>query len=524
MTEQLLPYQLDHVERLVYSLTSYNRVLDLSNTGTGKTYTSVATCKIFGWKPFIICPKSVITPWLKVLTLMKCDFVGITNYESFQNCKYYDNEGNKVKAKFLKIEKVIEDNQEEENNSDSSKEKSDEDKIKPEKPKPKYIYKWIENEIPNNVLFIFDEVHRCKNIGTNNGRILEDLAKLKQQKILLLSATVVDKPKYFILTGFVLGLYSKYEEGRHWIKKVGINYENPMQGVNKKIFPEYASRMKINQIKNVFPDNHITAECVEMDNAVEIQKQYEIIKQVAEELKNKEEGSKALAKLMYARQKIEILKIPCLIDLTKQHIKENKSVVIFVNFTETLKSLAEKLNTKCLIYGEQTMEERDINIASFNADKDRICICNIRSGGCGISLNDLNGNFPRVSLISPTWSAQDLVQCLGRIYRAKTKTKVIQRIIFCNKTVEVQVRNNVADKIYNIGLLNDGDMSSYKINGLVSQDVENNNKQEEDDNSFENMFNRLNKLYEKRDILTKEMELVKKEIETTEQIIQSQLF
>lgn len=30
MTEQLLPYQLDHVERLVYSLTSYNRVLDLS--------------------------------------------------------------------------------------------------------------------------------------------------------------------------------------------------------------------------------------------------------------------------------------------------------------------------------------------------------------------------------------------------------------------------------------------------------------------------------------------------------------
>lgn len=226
---------------------------------------------------------------------------------------------------------------------------------------------------------------------------------------------------------------------------------------------------------------------------------------------------------MYARQEIEILKIPTFIDLAKEHLKENKSVVIFVNFTETLKSLAEKLNTKCLIYGEQTMEERDINIASFNADKEHICICNIRSGGTGISLNDLHGNFPRVSLISPTWSAQDLVQCLGRIYRAKTKTKVMQRIIFCKGTVEEQVRKNVAEKINNIGLLNDGDMSSFKINGLVSQDVENNNI-EQSNNSFENMFNKLNKLYEKRDLLIKEMELVKKEIELTEQIIQSQLF
>ena len=67
MTDKLLNYQVEHVERLAYSLTSYNRVLDASDTGTGKTYTSVAVCKIFGWKPFIICPKSVITSWLKVL-------------------------------------------------------------------------------------------------------------------------------------------------------------------------------------------------------------------------------------------------------------------------------------------------------------------------------------------------------------------------------------------------------------------------------------------------------------------------
>jgi superfamily II DNA or RNA helicase len=514
MTDKLLDYQLDHVEQLVYSLTSYNRALDASDTGTGKTYSSIAVCKIFGWKPLIICPKSVISSWLKVLEFMKCDFYGVSNYESIQNCKYLNSDGSKVKAKFLVREEIKRDDPLELDENDSSDDNKSE--------KIKYEYKWIESELPQDIIVIFDEAHRCKNIGTNNGKILVNLAELRHVKIILLSATVVDKPKYFVLTGYVLGLYEKYNQGRHWIKTVGKNFDNPMQGVHKKIYPEYASRMKISNLKNVFPDNYITAECLEMDNAIEIQAQYEIIKQVVEDLKKKENSALALAKLIYARQRIEMLKIPSFVKLTEAHIKEGKSVAIFVNFTETLKSLSEKLNTKCLIYGEQSLEERDINIENFNNDKIRIIICNIKCGATGISLHDTIGNHPRVSIISPTWSAQDMVQALGRIYRAKTKTKVIQRIIFCKGTVEDGVCENIKEKIGNIAMLNDGDMGSYQIKGLIEGD-EKSLIEEVEVNNFEDQFIKLTKLYEKREMLNKEMELVKKEIEITEQLIQSQL-
>ena len=515
MTDKLLNHQIDHVEKIVYSLTSYNRALDNSDAGTGKTYSSTAVCKIFGWKPFIICPKSVITAWIKVLEFMKCDFYGITNYESIQNCKYYDKNGNKVKAKFLVREEIKQDDpmeldEDEENDNDNESEKI------------KYSYKWINEEIPQDIIFIFDEVHRSKNISTNNGKIIANLAELRHIKILMLSATVVDKPKYFILTGYILGLYEKYSQGRHWIKTVGKNYPNVMTGVNKKI-TEYTSRMKISNLGDVFPDNFVAAECLEMDTAIEIQAQYEIIKQAAEDLKKKENSAVALAKLIYARQRIEMLKIPSFIKLTEEHIKENKSVVLFVNFTDTLKTLSEKLNTKCLIYGEQTLEERDANINAFNKDKVRICICNTKSGGCGISLNDTIGDHPRVSIISPTWSAQDLVQVLGRIYRAKTKTKVRQRIIFCKGTVEDGVCENVKEKIGNIAMLNDGDMGSYQIKGLIEGNEQSLVKEDDNTDNFQNMFVKLTKLYEKRDMLTKEMDLIKNEIETTEQIIQSQL-
>jgi hypothetical protein len=179
-----------------------------------------------------------------------------------------------------------------------------------------------------------------------------------------------------------------------------------MEGVHKKIYPDYASRMKISQVKNDFPDCKIIAESRPMDNVVQIQAAWDEIKQATDELKKQELASSPLPKIIYARQRIELLKVPEFIKLTQEEVAKGNSVVLFVNFTETLLTLSEKLNTKCLIYGEQKIDDRDKNIEDFQTDQERICICNIKVGNCGISLNDQYGNFPRVSIISPTWSLQ----------------------------------------------------------------------------------------------------------------------
>ena len=86
------------------------------------------------------------------------------------------------------------------------------------------------------------------------------------------------------------------------------------------------------------------------------------------------------------------------------------------------------------------------------------------SGGCGISLHDTFGKFPRVSIISPTWSAQDLIQVLGRIHRAMGKSDCEQHIIFCKGTIEESVGNVIKQKISNIRLFNDGEKKLKKDN------------------------------------------------------------
>lgn len=533
--DKLLEYQKAHVESIINSLVVYNRALDASDTGTGKTFTSICACKIIGWKPFIICPKSVIASWLKVLEFFKCDYYGITNYELMQNCTYYNSSGEKKKISFLTREEIIKDPETDplglDSSSDSDNSKSDE--------KVKFEYKWKKEQMPENIIFIFDEAHKCKNSKTNNGQIIHNLAIHKDIKILLLSATVVDKPKYFILTGFILGLYDNVRKGRGWLKKLSNKsnqMDNPskndnlsiLEGVHKKIYPEYASRMKVSDVKNNFPDCKIIAESRPMDNAVEIQAAWDEIKQATEELKKQEMKANPLTRIIYARQRIELLKVPEFIKLTQEEIAKGNSLVLFVNFTETLLTLSEKLNTKCLIYGEQKIDDRDKNIQDFQNDIHRICICNIKCGGTGISLNDIHGNFPRVSIISPTWSAQDLIQVLGRIYRAKTKSKVLQRIIFCKDTIEDSVCGMVKNKVANIAFINDGSMDSYKIDGLTDDilnptpiDKIDNNLTKITENKFSEIFNKVSNLYERKLILQKELEILNKEIKDNEGLLNS---
>ncbi len=557
--DKLLEFQKSHVENLVGSLMLNSRVLDASDTGTGKTFCILAACKIADLVPFVITPKSVIANWYKVSEYMGCELYGISNYELVQNCKYFNSSKKKVTANFVKVQELVVENSGSESDSDSDSDtntmfkfkkshkrkskhidfqkrfreralanamrgnKLDEDMIRSDsdqedesKKKIKYDYIWDESKLPGNILFIFDEAHKCKNHKTNNGRLLYKLSKVPGVKIALLSATVVDKPEFFKLPGCVLGFYKDIGSGKHWLQKVSKGFANPMEAVHKLIYPDYASRMRIVDLENQFPDNHIIAENMDMENSAEIEAQYAIIQEALQVLKSKEENSNsALAIILYARQQIELLKVPVFVRLTNELVAQGKHVAIFVNFTDTLLSLGEHLKTKCFIYGEQKIEERDANIQSFGENKEKIIICNIRAGGVGISLHDTDGKYPRVALISPTWSAQDLIQVLGRVHRANCKSPVEQKILFCNGTFEETIAKIIQSKVKNIGFLNDGSTESYTMENLIQAEIVGETQVVEQD-KFTSEFERLERLNKKKIQLEQDLKKIIEEIAESE--------
>lgn len=495
ITNKLLPYQVGHVLQLTECLRLRNRVLDASDTGTGKTYCAIATCAILKLTPFIICPKSVITSWIEVCKMFNIKYLGISNYEMLKNSRYYTENYEPTKCPYMDAEVIIvnskieSDDDKKENIINSQDLKKDPSKISKKKVEKKFKYNFY---LPTDTLVIFDEAHRCKNWSSQTSSMLLDLVK-SNAKIMLLSATISDKIDCFKPFGVVFGFYEKLESYRHWIKgkqsanklKYKLWDEKKIRSdiIHSSLFPQYGSRLKISELGGLFPQNNIIAQSYHLDDHHKIEKLYTEINLELEKITELELATRCpLAELIRKRQRIEMLKVTLYEDLAQEALDSGLSVVIFVNYLATLEYLCHQLKAECVIRGGQTIEERNYMIEQFQQNKKNIIIVMIQAGGVGISLHDIHGGHPRMSIISPPWSGQDLKQCLGRIHRAGSKTPAIQKIVYVAKTYEEQMCQLIKSKLTNIDALNDGilDEVTIKLEELDKIKDKNENKLEGD--------------------------------------------
>ena len=428
VSEKLFDFQFLHVFNLIVAFRTFYNVLDGSDTGTGKTYSAIALCKQNNYRPIIICPKGIISTWEYVCNLFRVNPLLIINYEMIKTGKINEN--------YLTID--------------------------PQFPNEKK-YRW---NLPRDCILIFDEVHKCKNIKSENAKLL--LSTKGVARVLMLSATVADKPESFAVFGYMLGFYKVMRQSHNWIKgmlREDKNYigKQPTNGaINKAVFPSRGSRIRIQELGSKFPNNQISADCYDLDQDTldEIDSLFEQLELNSKVLKSCVEMDKkgeVLAKITKARMQIEKLKIPIFIKLAKMYLKNDMAVVVFFNFKQSVRELADVFKTKCIVNGDMDKSLMLKNIEDFQSNKENIIVLTIQTGGTGISLHDINGKR-RVSLISPTYDAINLKQALGRICRAGSLSPALQRIIFSTARLERAMCNNVKEKVSFIDNINDGDL------------------------------------------------------------------
>jgi len=444
----LLAPQREHAVNLLNSLYVNGVASDQSETGTGKTYVAAWIAKYLNSPVVIVCPKVVIPAWTKVLSYFGIKAHCLINYEKLIR-------GNTEHLSFK-------------DGRDASA--SD------------YIINF-----PKNSLVILDEVHKCKSGTSKNSDFLIKL-KMDGYKTLLLSATTATNPLEMKAFGFATTLHNLVNY-RHFITDSGAyvgrfgGYQidlgsqrtvEAMANIHNRLFNEYkvSSRMTRKMFDKIFPDNHVMAECFDMGtNTDKINRVYQ---QMESELAALEESSvnysqHHFAIMTKARRMAELLKVPTMVEMIEDWYDEGISPVVFVNFTDTVEAIIKQLSKNrkfdgliAKIVGGQTDKVRQADIEGFQNDTKRIMIANLAAGNAGVSLHDLNGKFPRGSIISPSYSAINLLQALGRIHRAEGKTKCIQKIMFADKTIEVDACKRVQCKLNNLEALNDGDLT-YEV-------------------------------------------------------------
>ena len=418
---------------------------DQSETGTGKTYVAAWIAKNLNSPVVIVCPKVVIPSWTKVLSYFGIKAHCLINYEKLIR-------GNTEHLSFK-----------------DGKDNSASD----------YIINF-----PKNSLVILDEVHKCKSATSKNSDFLIKL-KMDGYKSLLLSATAATNPLEMKAFGFATTLHNLVSY-RHFITSSGayagryggfqIDLQSQktieaMSNIHNTLFNLYkvSSRMTRKMFDKIFPDNHVMAECFNMGtNTDKINRVYE---QMEAEMAALEESSinysqHHFAIMTKARRMAELLKVPTMVEMIEDWYDEGISPVVFVNFTDTVEAIEKQLakNRKfdgkiARIVGGQSDKVRQKDIEDFQSDTKRIMIANLAAGNAGVSLHDLIGNHPRGSIISPSYSAINLLQALGRIHRAEGKTTCIQKVMFADGTIEVEACKRVQCKLNNLECLNDGDLT-----------------------------------------------------------------
>jgi hypothetical protein len=461
-----LSYQRKHIINLISILLEKSIALDGSETGTGKTYMAIATCIELGKRPIIICPKTIMFNWLIV-----CDYFGvkpyeIVNYETIRTGKSYTNyEFNyRMESAFIKIV--------EENPGKTTQ----------------YVYEWT---VPEDAMLIFDEAHRCKSVKTDNGQLLMSTKNLilKRIPILLASATICEKIADMKIPCYLFGLIPNTKRYNYYLKNLSDKY--PSLNIRKTEFTEkktydmakentnsmmiyqevknYMSRIKISELGDKFPVNQFCAQQFIADESEIIAKAYEELAYHLKELKKRQtKANHHLARITKLKQEIEIRKIPIFIEQAKLYLDDGKSVIIFVNYLKTLDILRTKLDIKCVINGDQNLRDRKKAIDLFQSNQENKIICQIESGGVGISLHDIHGGHPRAVLLNYPGSASGLLQALGRAHRSGMKTPVIQRIIcVANVPYEKNIMDNINKKLKNISAINDGDLNGYEYDVMM---------------------------------------------------------
>lgn len=219
-----------------------------------------------------------------------------------------------------------------------------------------------------------------------------------------------------------------------------------------------------NDIEEIEENNIIIIDCYDMDNADQIKIQYNIINKHNMDLTDTELRLMSIINTKYddsyirlvKRQNnirndisctekiIEQFKIPMFISQTNNYLSEGKSVAIFVKYSQTLKILANKLNTDCVIHEKLNDSDITHTVNKFKKDISRVIICTYKSAS-RFTLEDRNGNFPRVAIMSGI--VDDNV--LGRINWAKSKTFTKQIIMFCKGTPEEDMYDKMEQILVN---------------------------------------------------------------------------
>lgn len=420
-----------------------NRVfLCSAHTGSGKTVMALQTVKDLGIPSLIVCPKIAISQWLSTAQRMdvpKNLILGVVNPENLiasKNNKFY---------------------------------RHDEGWL-------------VGHDAPS--LLVWDEVHR----GASGKDSKSTLAlarwcskKMPEgNKVLAMSATPFETPLKLRALGYLMGFHRFVERDFYdWCRKHACS----MVPVGRyprirQVFAFTTNKARAEEVMRIIrrdmgerflsvgPDEipGFPEEVKEVCLVDLAKKDHDALVRAYEDMPERIRGGSEddMVRILRLRQQAEFCKAEAMAEMAKDLVEDGNSVFIMVNFTDARKRIEAYLEKEGVqyasIYGGQKESDRQSGVDAFQSNRIHVIIGMAAACSVALSLHDERHERPRVSLISPGYSASELSQGLGRVRRVGGTTAV-QKIIIAAGSVEERVGRTIERKMNNLSALTDSDLS-----------------------------------------------------------------
>lgn len=437
----LLPRQVEHFARLATIFQRYHCAIDTSPTGAGKSFTAAALAIHFGFpRVLVVCPKSVKVSWEEVIRETGIPVVGLYTYQTLRG-RTQKPLSHPYLTRF---------------------DRSGESTIFTPTPA-------LHALIDEGVLLIFDEVQNIKNQS--------DQMRAAKAMISLLLGTTTGSSRALLLSG------SPFDKEEHatnflrtmgWIRHRQLYTVDPgtgditLRGVQELI--DTCLQIDRERTEAVVRGTVITKRTVStlaFNLFCEVVKRYMISEMPPPDLrfeKDVKDGyyhsgapvelREAISLLgrvtgyrggelneildfgaiTQALVRIEAAKTDIFIRIARRKLERdpNCHVIIYLNYNDTIERVTEGLRTfnPLVLTGACSDTQRRRIVRAFQAGEARLLIANTRVGGVGLNLQDLIGGRKRYVFGSPTYSAIDMHQAVGRVYREGTLSQPEVRWVY----------------------------------------------------------------------------------------------
>jgi len=431
-------WQVPLVKQQTDVLRTGNVMLSAAHTGSGKTVLALQTLKDLGMKTLIVAPKIALSQWRKTMEAMEVPkdlIIDVVNPEQLSKktgCYLYNHDAG-----------------------------------------------W---SVDGPAFLIWDEVHRsCSGLDSKSTLALARWCNKfhPDNKVLAMSATPFDTPMKMRALGYLMGFHRFTQDSFYtWCKNHGCGYADIGWGrTRRRIFRFTVHKGRAEEIMRIirkdmgerfmsigpdeipgFPDE--VKEVILLDLA---KKDHDALMKAYAEMPDriKHLSEDDMVKMLRLRQQAEFCKAEAIAEMACDLEEDGYSVFIMVNFTDARKRIEECLSKRKVayasIYGGQKDSERQQGIDAFQSNRVHVMVGMAAACSVALSLHDERHERPRVSLISPGYSASEFSQGLGRIRRVGGTTAV-QKIVIAADSVEERVGKSIERKMNNLSALTDRDL------------------------------------------------------------------